>query len=432
VASNQRQRRGTAAGLQRLALLGAAALLILLFVGFAIAQGIGNPSVSSGDVVTIEDAPEGLGTISEKELQHAVAIAAAAAQVKPVPKPGEEKYEELQETALGERIESIWIQGQAEEMGFSVTPKEVAEELQKLKKQAFKSEKQYREFLKQSHYTQADVNERVKVQVLSTKIQEQISEGQSVPSSDEIQNYYEAAKSSQFTTPESRDVRTIGNKDRAKVEEARAALLKDDSAESWKKIAKKYSTEATKGSGGLQSGLTEGRLPEPLNAAVFAAGQGEVEGPVKGASTYTIFEVEKITPEKVQSLEEAKSQISTQLGEQAKQQSLAAFVRNFHGTWKARTFCAPGFVIERCANYKGTGRPAEANPACYEANPKKAPESCPAPVGQVKPAQPGSITPVAPEGQKLAQRPRPAGEESAAAGATELPPGTAVPPPTGE
>jgi len=432
VASNQRQRRGTAAGLQRLALLGAAALLILLFVGFAIAQGIGNPSVSSGDVATIENAPEGLGTISEKELQHAVAIAAAAAQVNPVPKPGEEKYDELQETALGERIESIWIQGQAEEMGFSVTPKEVAKELTKLKKQAFKSEKQYQEFLKQSHYTQADVNERVKVQVLSTKIQEQISEGESVPASDEIQNYYEAAKSSQFTTPESRDVRTIGNKDRAKVEEAKAALLKDDSADSWKKIAKKYSTEATKGNGGLQSGLTEGRLPEPLNAAVFAAGQGEVEGPVKGASIYTIFEVEKITPEKVQSLEEAKSQISTQLGEQAKQQRLAAFVRNFHGTWKARTFCASGFVIERCANYKGTGRPAEANPACYEANPKKAPESCPAPVGQVKPAQPGSITPVAPEGQKLAQRPRPAGEESAAVGATELPPGTAVPPPTGE
>lgn len=432
MASKQRQRRGTAVGLQRLALLGAAALLILLFVGFAIAQGIGNPSVGSGDVAVIEDAPEGLGTISEKDLRHAIVQAAAAAQVKPVPKPGEEKYEELQETALGERIESIWIQGQAEEMGFSVTPKEVAEELKKLKKQAFKSEKQYREFLKQSHYTQADVNERVKVQVLSTKIQEQIGEGESVPGSDEIKNYYEAAKSSQFTTPESRDVRTIGNKDKAKVEEAKAQLLKDDSADSWKKVAKKYSTEATKGNGGLQSGLTEGRLPEPLNAAVFAAGQGEVEGPVKGASTYTIFEVEKITPEKVQSLEEAKSQISTQLGEQAKQQRLAAFIRNFHSTWKSRTFCASDFLTERCANFKGSGRPAEANPACYEANPKKAPESCPAPVGQVKPAQPGSITPVAPEGQKLAQRPRPAGEESAAAGATELPPGTAVPPPTGE
>jgi parvulin-like peptidyl-prolyl isomerase len=431
VASNQRQRRDPA-GLRRLALLGFAALLILLFVGFAIAQGIGNPSVPSGDVATIEEAPEGLGTITEKDLRHAVIQAAAAAQVKPIPKPGEEKYDELREKALGERIETVWIQGQAEEMGFSVTPKEVAEELKKLKKQAFKSEKQYEEFVKQAHYTPADINKIVKVRILSTKIQEQLTGSESVPSSDEIKNYYEAAKSSQFTTPESRDVRTIGNKDKAKVEEAKAALLKDDSQASWKKVAKKYSTEATKGNGGLQSGLTEGRLPEPLNAAVFAAGQGEVEGPIKGASNYTVFEVEKITPEKVQSLEEAKSQIGTQLSEQAKQQQFAAFIRSFHSRWRSRTFCATEFLIEDCANFKGTGRPAEANPACYEANPKKAAESCPAPVGQVKPAQPGTITPLAPEGLKLAQLPRPAGAESTSTEGAVSPLGGAVPPPTGE
>jgi foldase protein PrsA len=314
-------------------------------------------------------------------------------------------------------------------MGFSVTPKEVAEELKKLKKQAFKTEKQYNEFLKEAHYTQADVNERVKVQILSTKIQEQITEGESVPSSGEIENYYEAAKSSQFTTPESRDVRSIANKDKAKVEEAKELLLKDDSPESWEKVAKKFSTEATKANGGLQSGLTEGRLPEPLNAEVFAAGQGEVLGPVKGTSTYTIFEVEKITPEKVQSLEETKSQISAQLAEQAKQQSFAAFIGDYTSTWKSRTFCASDYLIERCANFEGNGRPAEANPACYEADPKAPAEACPAVVGQVKPAQPGSITPLSPEGQKLAQRPHPAGEESTSAeGASPL----ESPPPTGE
>jgi len=429
VASNQRQRRD-AAGLQRLALLGAAALFVALFVGFAVAQGIGNPSVSSGDVAVVEGAPEGLGTISEAKLKHAIQIAAATAQVKPVPKPGEEKYEELQKTALEELLESIWIQGQGEEMGFTVTPKEVAKELKKVKSQAFKTEKQYQEFLKKSHYTEKDVEERIKVQILTTQIQEQIAEESPTPSKSEIQNYYDAAKSSQFTTPESRNVRTISNQDRAKVETAKARLLKDHSAKSWKAVAKKYSTEATRGNGGLQSGLTEGRLPEPLDAPVFAAPQGEVEGPVKGKTKYTIFEVEKITPEKVQSLEEAKSQISTQLAEQAKQANFTRFISNFSSTWKARTFCATAFKIERCANYTGSGHSPEANPACFEANPKKAPEACPAIVGQVKPAQPSSISPLTPEGQKLAQRPRPAGPESTAPPTGELPPG--IPSPTGE
>jgi foldase protein PrsA len=423
VATSQRQRI-KAAGLKRLALLGFAALLILLFVGFAVAQGIGNPSVPSGDVAKIEDAPPGLGTISEDQLEHSVEIAAAQAQIKPVPKPGSEKYEELEKTALGELLDTVWIQGQAEEMGFSVTPKEVEEELEKLKSQAFKTEKQFKEFLKESHYTLEDVNQRVKVQILSTKIQEQLKEEAPVPSSGEIEEYYEAAKSSQYTTPETRDIRTVLNKDKAKAEEAKAQLEKDDSVKSWEKVAKKYSTDpATKGKGGLQTGLAEGQVPEPLSAAVFETDQGELGGPVKESRGYVVFEVMKITPEKTSSLEEVKSQISTQLGEQASQQQFARFLRNYNSTWTSRTFCADEFAIERCANFKGGGRPAEADPACYEANPKKPAEACPAPIAQVKPAQPGSIKVLAPEGQKLAQRPRPAGEEPTASEGTELPPG---------
>lgn len=431
MASNQQQRRRSA-GLKRLALFAFAGLLVLLFVGFAIAQGIGNPSVPSGDVAVIEGAPEGLGTITEGQLRHAIVVAAAAGQVKPVPKPGEEKYEELKKAALGELFESVWIQGLAEEMGISVTKKEIAEELKKVKSQAFKTEKQFQEFLKQSHYTPADVNERIKIQILTKQIQEQLQEEPTVPSSREIEEYYETAKSSQYTTPESRDIRTVLNKDKAKVEEAKAELEKDDSVKSWEKVAKKFSTDpATKGKGGLQEGVSEGGVPEPLNKSVFAAPQGEVEGPVKDSRGYTVFEVMKITPEKVQSLEEVKSQISSQLEEQASQQSIASFVRGFHGNWISRTFCAAGFTIERCANFKGEGHPAEADPACYEASPKKPAEACPALVTQVKPAQPGSVSLLSREGQKLAQRPQPAGLKALPTEGTELPPGV-VPGATGE
>lgn len=425
MASTKSQGRGRSAGLQRLALLAFGALLVLLFVGFAIAQGIGQPSVPSDAVAVVEDTPDGLGTVSQDEFDRALLQAAAAERVKPVPKPGDEKYDELKEAALGEMLDAIWIQGQAEEMGITVTPKEVAKELKKLKAQAFKTPKQYQEFLKEAKYTQADVLQRVKIQMVSTKIQEQVTNEAPTPSSSEIEDYYEEAKASQYTTPESRDVRLVKNKDKAKVEAAKAALEKDDSIKSWEKVAKKYSTDTTKGNGGLQSGVSEGTLEEPLDAAVFAAGQGEIEGPLQDGKKLTVFEVMKITPEKVQSLEEVKAQISSQLSEQLQQQSFARFVRNYGSTWKARTFCADDFLIERCSNFKGDGRPAEANPACFEANPKTPAEACPAPVGQTKPAQPGSVSLLSPEGQKLAQRPRPAGDEEATAapGATELPPG---------
>ncbi len=406
---------GKSAGLQRLALLAFAALLILLFAIFAIAQGIGNPSVSSGDVAVIEDAPSELSPITEKQFQHALVQIAATSQVKPVPKPGSKKYEELKEKALEELFNSVWIQGQAAEMGISVTKKEVAEELDKLKKQAFKTEKEYKEFLKEAHYTLADVNERVTIQMLSEQIQAQVSETGIVPSNSEIEDYYEAAKSSQFTTPESRDIRVIKNKDKAKVEAAKAALEKDDSNKSWERVAKKYSTDTTKNTGGLQTGVTEGAgtLGKPLETEVFAAPQGELEGPLSEGTIYTVFEVMKITPEKVQSLDEVKPQISTQLAEQQKQQELTAFLSAYGSRWKSRTFCAGDFLNKRCNNFKGDGRPPEANPACYEADPKTPAEACPALIPQAKPAMPGTVSPLNPEGQRLAQRPTPSGLEAA-------------------
>jgi parvulin-like peptidyl-prolyl isomerase len=427
VASNQRQRRRSA-GPQRLALLAFGSILVILFVGFAVAQGIGHPSPSSGEVAIVEDAPGDIGTITEEEFEHRLEQAAASAQVKPVPKPGDKQYEELKETAMTELLDAVWLQGKAEEMEISVTEQEIADELEKLKKKAFKSEAEYKEFIKKAHFTLADVNERVKIQIISTKIQKQISLKTPTPSNSEIEEYYEVAKESQFTQPETRDARIVVNKDRAKVEEAKAALEKDNSIGSWEKVAKKYSTDpATKESGGLSSGLSNSAIP--LNAAVFAAPTGQIEGPVKAPNGYIVFEVEKVTPEKTQTFEEAKPQISGQLTEQANQQAFTRFISNFTSTWLSRTFCAEDFLIKRCANFEGDGRPAEANPACYEENPKGGlPEACPAIVTQVKPAQPGSVSILAPEGQKLAQRPRPAGAEQAEEAPVGLPPGIAPPP----
>lgn len=419
--------------MQRLTLLGFAALLILLFLIFAVAQGIGHPSVPSGAVAVIEDAPDDLGTVTEAEFQHALAQVAAEEKGAPVPKPGDKKYEELKEKALGNVLDSIWIRGQAAEMGIAVTQKEIADELKKLKDKAFKTEQQYKEFLKEAKFTEEDVNTRVTIQMLSEQIQTQVTEEAPIPSNREIEVYYEAAKSSQYTTPESRDIRVIKNKDKAKVEEAKAALEKDDSDKSWGKVAKKYSTDTTKSTGGLQSAVTDGGgvLGEPLEAEVFAAPQGELVGPLKDGQTYTVFEVMKITPEKVQSLDEAKPQISEQLAEQAKQQTFAAFVQNYGNRWSSRTFCAADFTIPRCGNYTPSGRSPEAEEACFEADPKKPAEACPAPVGSVKPAVPGTVSPLNPEGQKLPQRPRPSKIEEAVAPEGEIP-GGVVPGATGE
>ena len=420
-----------AAGRQRLALILFGALFVLLFIGFAVAEGLGSPSVPSGDVALVEDVPDEVGQISEEAFDRALLQQVAQAKLKKAPEAGSDKYEELKSAALGELLDQAWIQGQAEELDLVVTDKQVEDELATIKKQSFGTDKAYEKFLEESKFNQDDVDARVRLQLLSTQIQEKVSKEAPKPSSSEIEAYYDAEKASQFTTKESRDVRIILNKDKSKVEAAKKALEADSSEESWKKVAPKYSSDSTsKSKGGLQEGITEEFLQGPLKAAVFDSATGELVGPVKFQTNYVLVEVVKLNPGKVQSLDEAKAQIESTLGQETQQEFFSEFITDYQTKWEARTFCADGFVVERCSNFKGDGHPANASPSCYEADPKTPPKECPSPVTPISPALPGTVTEAKPKGEPFPQRPRPEELAESSEGASELPPGT--PPPTGE
>lgn len=433
---------------RRLGMLAFGVLFVALFVIFGVAEGIGDPSIPSNAVAVVKGVPsdaaapfdkpfrnckgkkvtQDLGIVTKEEFECAFEQVVASSGLKQPPKPGEKQYEELKDTTVGSILETIWIQGLAAEEGVHVTAAQVQKELKKLKAQNFKTEAEFQKFLKSSHYTTQDVNERVKIQILSTKIQEKLGEGAGEPSKSEIKDYYEEAKGEQFTTPPSRDVRVLIAKTKKDADAALAMLKRDDSASTWKKVIKKYS-EAGSPNGGLQPGVTEEQYAPPVGPAIFQAPIGKVEGPVKYATSgQVVFEVEKQNPEKTQPLGEAEAQIKSQLSQQQQEEVFGGFVTKFQSLWRSRTFCAGGYEVEKCANFKTSGRPAEADPACYEANPKKAPEACPAPVFATKPALPGTVSVILPKGEQLAQRPQPAGLESGGTPGVEgLPPGLTAP-----
>jgi parvulin-like peptidyl-prolyl isomerase len=431
---------------RRLGLVIFGVVFIVLFVAVAIAEGLGDPSIPSGSIAVVEEIPDGaeapfdkpfedckgntvtqdLSDVTQAEYDCAFEQVVASAGLKKTPKPGEKQFDELKETTVGSILETIWIQGLAAEEGIEVTEKEVEEELNKLKKQNFKTEAEFQSFLKTSHYTPQDVNERVKIQILSTKIQEQLGEGAGEPSKGEIEEYYEEAKGTQFTTPPTVDARILIAKTEKDAAAAMAALVKDNSPGSWKKVIKKYS-ETPSPNGGLQPGVTEEQYAGEVGEALFSAPIGKVEGPVKYATSgFVVFEVQKKNPEKVQPLGEAEAQIKAQLQQQSQEAVFGTFVSDFQSLWRSRTFCSGDYTVEKCANFKSDGRPAEADPACFEASPKAEPEACPAPVSQTKPALPGTVSLLTPKGEQLAQRPQPAGLEASPEGLPSfegLPPG---------
>jgi peptidyl-prolyl cis-trans isomerase SurA len=402
------QRDGSA-GKQRLALFLFGGLLALLFIGFAVTEGIGSPSVPSGNVAIVEDVPGDLGRVSQEDFDRTLAQQVAQAKLKETPEPGSDKFEELKEAALGELLDQIWILGEAEDLGLQVTDKQVEDELATIKKQQFGSEQAYQKFLKESKFTEEDVDDRVRLQLLSSQIQQAISNSAPKPSAEEIEAYYEAEKEKQFTTKESRDVRTVINKDKAKVEAAKRLLEKDSSPAGWKKAAAQYSIDPTsKSKGGLQQGISEEFVKGPLKTAIFDSPTGQLTGPVKFESNYILVEVVKLNPQKIQTLPESKAQIESTLGQEKQQEFFSEFVTNFQTKWQQRTYCAEDYLVaSRCANATGDGRPSNAPSACYEEDPATPAEACPSPVTPTSPALPGSVTEQKPEGKPFQQRPLP-------------------------
>jgi hypothetical protein len=169
---------------QRTALILFTALFAFLFVGVALAVGIGSssPSVPPGDVAIIEDAPPGLGTISKAEFDQEMLQYATLSGQKKVPKPGEEGYEQIKNEAMNNLIVEVWLEGQAEELGVEVTDKQIAEKLR---------ESGEARLLRGAHFTLKTLRERTRVALAQEGIAEKLGERAAKATSEEIRIYYE-------------------------------------------------------------------------------------------------------------------------------------------------------------------------------------------------------------------------------------------------
>jgi foldase protein PrsA len=402
--------------------IGMGTALVVLFLIFAVTQGIGRAGVPSGDVAVVEDtnvdAPAaGIqdGKISQEGFNRALEQAAKRQGLQKVPAPGDQQYTTLRDQALGDLLDIIWIEGEAQDRGITVSSREVDTLLQQTKKQSFKTEAEYQQFLKRSGFNQDDVDLRIRLQLLSQKIQKEIQDGASSASRDDAEKYYEANKSN-YSQPEQRDVRVIVNTDQSKINAALQALQSDDSAANWQKVAAKYSTDpSSRNQGGLRKAVTAGALPQPVDSQVFAAAEGQLGGPVSTPNGSYIYEVTSIKPATTQPFDSVAAQIQQQLTGQLQQDDFNAFLGDYRDKWINLTICADGYVIERCDNFTAP---------VVECTAQQAKQTgCPPPVVSTSPAAPGTIRPFTPaSGQP--QRPHPAGEATAAPTTPGTLPGT--------
>jgi foldase protein PrsA len=271
----------------------------------------------------------------------------------------QQEYDQLKGEVMQFLIQAEWVEQEAEQQGIKVSQKAVAKSLADQKKQAFPSEKAYRQFLNTSGMSEDDILFRVKLDQLQQKLTAKATEGSQKVSDSDIQEYYDKNKK-RFAQPERRDLRVVLTKSEAKAQQAKKAL---DNGDSWKQVVDKYSIdEASKAQEGRLPAVAKGQQEKALDEAVFASKKGEVEGPVKTQFGWYVFEVEKVTPASQQSLEQSKDTIKNLLRSERQQKALDKFVKDFREEYKDQTDCADDFRIAECKNApKETKKPATGN-----------------------------------------------------------------------
>lgn len=262
----------------------------------------------------------------------------------------EQQYTALKQQVLGYLISANWVIGEASDQGIKVTDKEVTKQFNQIKSQQFPKEADFQKFLASTGYTVSDVLLRVKLDLLSRKVQQKVSkDAGKKPSQKEIAAYYQQHKS-QYGQPERRNILIILTKTLAQAEAAKKEV---ESGKSFASVAKKSSIDpVSKAAGGSLPGVVKGQEEKALDEAVFKAQLNVLGGPIKTPFGYYIYEVKKTLPASQQALSTVQSSIQQQMTAQKSQKALSEFVKNFRKKWTARTECRSQYLVQDCKGYK--------------------------------------------------------------------------------
>src|SRR3984893_2172720 len=260
-----------------------------------------------------------------------------------------QQYKQLQQSVLGFLISSDWVVGEAGHLGVKMTDTEVHKQFVKIKDQQFPRPTEYEKFLKTTGQTTSDLLLRVRLNLLSSKVQEKVAKQKHAVSKAEIEKYYNENKQ-RYGTPEKRNVEIILAKTEADAKKAKQEI---QSGKSFSSVAKRVSIDPTsKANGGLLTEVVKGQQEKALDTAIFSAHLNVLSGPLKTAFCYYIYRAKSSTPGSQRTLAQSESAIKSQLGTTQSQSTLSSFIKAFRKKWKEKTDCRSGFVVKDCKQFK--------------------------------------------------------------------------------
>jgi len=317
-------------------------------------------ATTSGSKPAIPEPPKYTACIASAKAAAKPAKGQAAPTEAALKSQCEQQYKSLQQEVLGFLISSNWVLGEASSLGVKISDKEVKKNFEKIKDQQFPKAAEFEKFLKTSGQTVSDLLLRVKLNLLSSKIQQKVVKEKSKVTHAQIEKYFKE-NPKRFEVAEKRNLLIILTKTEAQAKKAKQEI---ESGKSFESVAKRVSIDPTsKANGGKLTGVIKGQEEKALDTAIFAAKKNVLSGPVKTPFGYYIYEVKSITPGSQQTLKQAEASIKSQLTATQQQKALSTFVKDFKTKWTAKTECRSGYSVADCKGYKApktTSTPAPA------------------------------------------------------------------------
>jgi len=261
-------------------------------------------------------------------------------QKREFPAAGSQEFQTLRNQAVQFLVQREQFEQEASDMDVDVTDKQIDARLQQIQKQYFGGDKKkYEKQLKEQGLSEKQVRNDIRAQIISEKIFEQVTKDVKVTDAD-IAAYYEKNKT-QYSQPESRDVRHILVKTKKQADELYAQL---QGGADFAALAKKYSEDTGSKANGGKLTISKGQTVAPFDATAFLLKKNQISKPVKTEFGYHIIQpLSDTKAAKVTPLKDVKESIRQQLGQTKKNEAMTKWVDELKKDYKDKVSYAAGF-----------------------------------------------------------------------------------------
>ena len=120
---------------------------------------------------------EGSAPVTKGKFEHWLHVAAISSGGTKAPRPGDRRYRTLRDETLQFLISARWIQGEARERHISISRAKVVAGYRATKRSSFKSQREFKKFLRRSGMTIDDLLFRVRIDATSEALRKSVVAG---------------------------------------------------------------------------------------------------------------------------------------------------------------------------------------------------------------------------------------------------------------